>query len=49
MQDKYDLRAIDIAISQHILPIINGNGMSYRKRLDKLAKVLKEKGLTYSH
>ncbi len=48
-QDKYGLRAIDIAISQHVLPIINGNGGSYRKRLDKLAKVINEKGLTYSH
>ncbi len=49
MQDKYDLRALDIAISQHILPLINGNGASYRKRLDKLVKVLNEKGLTYSY
>ncbi|MCI5147677.1 MAG: hypothetical protein D3923_19595 [Candidatus Electrothrix sp. AR3] len=48
-QEQYDLRAIDIAISQHILPVINGNGEAYRKRSDKLEKVLNDKDLTYSH
>jgi len=48
-KNKYDLRAIDRAVSQHVLPMINGNGGGYRERLDKLAKVLNEKGLTYSH
>ncbi len=47
-EDKYALRSLDIAISQLVLPIINGNGELYRNRLDKLAKVLDDKGLTYS-
>ncbi|MCI5197441.1 MAG: hypothetical protein D3919_14730, partial [Candidatus Electrothrix sp. AW5] len=49
MQEKYGLRSLDIAISQHILPAINGNGGAYRQRLEKLEKVLYEKDLTHSH
>ncbi|WYD80241.1 MAG: hypothetical protein V8K32_13125 [Candidatus Electrothrix gigas] len=50
MQEKYgQRRSLDIAISQHILPAINGNGGAYRQRLEKLEKVLYEKDLTHSH
>ena len=47
-KEKYELRAFDIAISQHILPIINGNGTEYRKRLDKFLKLLNDRQLTHS-
>lgn len=49
MQEKYGLRSLDIAISQHILPVINGNGDTYRQRLKALEKVLYERDLTYSY
>jgi MoxR-like ATPase len=43
------LRALDYAVAQHILPLINGNGDKYRRRLDDLQKAVeyldKSKGL----
>ena len=32
----YALQALDYAVAQHILPLINGNDDSYRRRLDNL-------------
>ncbi|MBF0233910.1 MAG: hypothetical protein HQK65_12855 [Desulfamplus sp.] len=40
MMRRYDLCAFDLAIVQHILPLINGSGDSYRKRLIELQKVI---------
>jgi hypothetical protein len=34
------LRALDYAVAQHILPLINGNGDKYRRRLDDLQKAI---------
>ena len=38
MKEKYDLCALDYAIAQFILPLINGNGSSYRELLQKFQK-----------
>ncbi len=40
MIEEGNLRALDYAICQHILPLINGSGDQYCKRLEKLQEVL---------
>lgn len=43
-----DLLALDFAIQQHILPLIQGNGVRFGKRLEKLRAELVSHGLSES-
>ena len=40
MAEHYELSALDYAIAQHVLPLINGYGDTYRKRLEDLEKAI---------
>lgn len=40
MNIDYDMMALDFAVQQHILPLIQGNGPRFAKRLDALRSIL---------
>lgn len=40
MNIDYDMMALDFAVQQHILPLIQGNGARFAKRLDALRSIL---------
>lgn len=40
--------ALDIAVLQHILPLVRGNGQPFAKRLENLLRNLESEGLTHS-
>lgn len=40
MNIDYDMMALDFAVQQHILPLIQGNGARFAKRLDALLSIL---------
>jgi hypothetical protein len=46
MKEQYELRALDFAVAQYILPLLNGNGEKHRNRLNELLKVIE--ALDYS-
>lgn len=41
-QVNYPLLALDYAVAQHILPLINGNGEKYRRRLKSLEEAVSQ-------
>ena len=43
------LRALDYAISQHILPLINGSGEQYGERLNKLLEKIPKNSFNLSY
>lgn len=48
MLDHGDLAALDLAILQHILPSVRGNGTAFAQRLEKLRDTLSATGLRKS-
>lgn len=48
MLEDSDLAAFDLAVLQHVLPLVRGSGSKFAKRLDDLKKVLKDKELPRS-
>lgn len=48
MNEDSDYFALDIAVLQHILPLIRGNGIPFSKRLEMLKEELEDSGLQYS-
>jgi hypothetical protein len=46
MKEQYELRALDFAVTQYVLPLLNGNGEKHRNRLNELLKVIE--ALDYS-
>lgn len=48
MNEDSDYFALDIAVLQHILPLIRGNGSPFSKRLEMLKEKLEDSGLHYS-
>lgn len=49
MKADSDLRALDYAICQHLLPLINGTGVLYSRRLEKLCESLNKYDLKQSY
>lgn len=48
MNEDSDYFAFDIAVLQHILPLIRGNGVHFGQRLEKLKEELEDSSLHYS-
>lgn len=48
MREHSDLRAFDVAILQHVLPLIRGNGPSFAKRIEMLKLELQRADLSLS-
>lgn len=48
MNAENDFLALDVAISQHILPLVRGNGPRFAKRLEMLRRDLEASSLTRS-
>lgn len=42
MSGSYPLAALDYAVSQHVLPLINGYGDKYQKRLNELREAIRQ-------
>ena len=42
MREDSDLAAFDLAILQHVLPLVRGSGNKFAKRLEELKKLFKE-------
>lgn len=43
-----ELLALDLAVVQHVLPLVRGNGSGFARRLENLQRYLEEKGLSKS-
>lgn len=48
LEDGNIYTALDYAVSQHILPLINGRGEKFEKTLDDIRRVLNDKGMEKS-
>lgn len=49
MRSSSDMRALDYALSQHVLPLLQGSGDGYAVRLEKLIDLLDQDDFKISH